>query len=429
MESIIIKNGLVVKSGKAKKEDILITDGKVACIGESIECPEDVQRFDAQGCVVCCGLADVHVHLREPGFSEKETIATGSMAAARGGYSTVCPMPNLVPAPDAPETLAEELDIIKKDAVVNVLPYATITMGRKGETVVDMEALKRLCVGFSDDGSGIQNDDVMEEAMTKAASLDLIIAAHCEDNRLLNKGYIHDGEYAKAHGHRGICSESEWGQIERDLKLVEKTGCRYHVCHISTAESVELIRQAKAKGLKVSCETGPHYLTLTDADLQEDGRFKMNPPLRSERDKAALIKGIQDGTIDMIATDHAPHTAEQKSKGLEKSAMGIVGLETAFPVTYSKLVKNGVISLERLVELMSEKPREVFRLSGALEVGQAAQIAVFDISTQYSVDSSKFVSKGKASPFDEWKLEGDCVLNICNGNIVWKKQKDTNDKQ
>ena len=360
-------------------------------------------------------LADVHVHFREPGFPYKETILTGCRAAAAGGYTAVCPMPNLSPAPDTPEHLQEELDIIRRDAFIDVRPYATITLGRKGLEVVDVAALKGGCVAFSDDGSGVQDDAVMRRAMKLIAAQDCILAAHCEDNSLLRGGYINDGEYARAHGHKGICAASEWAQIERDLALAEECGCAYHVCHISTKESVQLIRQAKARGVNVSCETAPHYLVLCDDDLQEDGRFKMNPPLRSAADRDALLEGIQDGTIDMIATDHAPHSAEEKSKGLKDSAMGITGLETAFPVLYTHLVLKGVITLEKLVDLMSTAPRKRFRLP---EAGRDR--AFFEVGEPFVIDSSKFQSKGHSTPFDGWEVYGKCVKTVYKGKTIFK---------
>ena len=362
------------------------------------------------------GLADVHVHFREPGFSYKETIATGSQAAAAGGFTAVCPMPNLSPAPDSPETLALEQHLIRRQAVISVIPYATVTKGRRGLEPVDFRSLKGGVIGFSDDGSGIQDEAVMRRAMELAAENDCIIAAHCEDNSLLRGGYIHDGRYAREHGHAGICSESEWGQIARDLKLAEQTGCHYHVCHISTKESVRIIREAKERGVRVTCETAPHYLTLCEDDLQEDGRFKMNPPLRSSEDKAALIEGLKDGTIDVIATDHAPHSAEEKSRGLKGSSMGIVGLETAFPVLYTKLVLPGTISLDRLLEAMCSAPRRIFRIES--DPG----VAVFDLGSDFTVDSGSFRSKGKSTPFDGWELKGRCLCTIYNGKTVYSAQ-------
>lgn len=366
--------------------------------------------------IIVPGLCDVHVHFREPGFSYKETIASGSAAAAHGGYTAVCTMPNLDPVPDSAEHLQVQLDAIERGAAIKVLPYGAITVGEKGEKLADMEAMSDKVCAFSDDGKGVQNDGMLREAMTAAKRLGKIIAAHCEDNSLLFGGYIHDGEYAKAHGHRGISSASEYKQIERDLRLAEETGCAYHVCHISTKESVELIRQAKARGVDVTCETAPHYLVLCDEDMQEDGRFKMNPPLRSREDKQALIEGIKDGTIDMIATDHAPHSAEEKGRGLEKSLMGVVGLETAFPVLYTELVMKNIITLDRLVELMSFKPKERFGIDTNND------FAVFDISEAYKIDPENFLSMGRATPFAGREVFGRCLLTVHNGKVVYKAE-------
>ena len=366
--------------------------------------------------IIVPGLCDVHVHFREPGFSYKETIASGSAAAAHGGYTAVCTMPNLDPVPDSAEHLQVQLDAIKRGAAIKVLPYGAITVGEKGEKLADMEAMSDKVCAFSDDGKGVQNDEMMREAMTAAKRLGKIIAAHCEDNSLLFGGYIHDGEYAKAHGHKGISSASEYKQIERDLRLAEETGCAYHVCHISTKESVELIRQAKAHGVNVTCETAPHYLVLCDEDMQEDGRFKMNPPLRSREDKKALIEGIKDGTIDMIATDHAPHSAEEKGRGLEKSLMGVVGLETAFPVLYTELVMKNIITLDRLVELMSFKPKERFGIDTNND------FAVFDISEAYKIDPEDFLSMGRATPFAGREVFCRCLLTVHNGKVVYKAE-------
>ena len=366
--------------------------------------------------IIVPGLCDVHVHFREPGFSYKETIASGSAAAAHGGYTAVCTMPNLDPVPDSAEHLQVQLDAIKRGAAIKVLPYGAITVGEKGERLADMEAISDKVCAFSDDGKGVQNDEMMREAMTAAKRLGKIIAAHCEDNSLLFGGYIHDGEYARMHGHRGISSASEYKQIERDLRLAEETGCAYHVCHISTKESVELIRQAKARGVDVTCETAPHYLVLCDEDMQEDGRFKMNPPLRSREDKKALIEGIKDGTIDMIATDHAPHSAEEKGRGLEKSLMGVVGLETAFPVLYTELVTKNIITLDRLVELMSVKPKERFGIDTNND------FAVFDISEAYKIDPEDFLSMGRATPFAGREVFGRCLLTVHNGKVVYKAE-------
>ena len=366
--------------------------------------------------IIVPGLCDVHVHFREPGFSYKETIASGSAAAAHGGYTAVCTMPNLDPVPDSAEHLQVQLDAIKRGAAIKVLPYGAITVGEKGEKLADMEAMSDKVCAFSDDGKGVQNDGMMREAMAKAKRLGKIIAAHCEDNSLLFGGYIHDGEYARMHGHRGISSASEYKQIERDLRLAEETGCAYHVCHISTKESVELIRQAKARGVNVTCETAPHYLVLCDEDMQEYGRFKMNPPLRSREDKKALIEGIKDGTIDMIATDHAPHSAEEKGRGLEKSLMGVVGLETAFPVLYTELVTKNIITLDRLVELMSFKPKERFGIDTNND------FAVFDISEAYKIDPEDFLSMGRATPFAGREVFGRCLLTVHNGKAVYKAE-------
>lgn len=366
--------------------------------------------------IIVPGLCDVHVHFREPGFSYKETIASGSAAAAHGGYTAVCTMPNLDPVPDSAEHLQVQLDAIKRGAAIKVLPYGAITVGEKGEKLADMEAMSDKVCAFSDDGKGVQNDEMMREAMTAAKRLGKIIAAHCEDNSLLFGGYIHDGEYARMHGHRGISSASEYKQIERDLRLAEETGCAYHVCHISTKESVELIRQAKAHGVNVTCETAPHYLVLCDEDMQEDGRFKMNPPLRSREDKKALIEGIKDGTIDMMATDHAPHSAEEKGRGLEKSLMGVVGLETAFPVLYTELVMKNIITLDRLVELMSFKPKERFGIDTNND------FAVFDISEAYKIDPEDFLSMGRATPFAGREVFGRCLLTVHNEKVVYKAE-------
>lgn len=358
-------------------------------------------------------FCDVHVHLREPGFSYKETVETGTLAAARGGYTAVFSMPNLNPVPDSRENMEKQLKLIENGAVINVHPYASITVGEQGEVLSDFEGLSSLCYGFSDDGRGVQSEELMREAMTKAKALGKIIVAHCEENSLLRGGYIHDGEYARLHGHKGICSESEWRPIERDLKLAKETGCKYHVCHISCKESVELIRKAKAEGVDVTCETAPHYLVMNDMMLKEDGRFKMNPPIRSEEDRLALIEGLKDGTIDMIATDHAPHSAEEKSKGLEKSLMGVVGLETAFSVLYTKLVKTGIITLEKLVEVMSVNPRKRFGL------GETNDICIFNLDEEYTVNPDEFLSLGRATPFKGEKLFGVCKLTVCDKKIVY----------
>ena len=413
----IIKDGFVVGVGK---RDIAIVEGRIAECAEHIEVAEVDRVINAEGLVVAPAFVDVHVHLREPGFGYKERIATGTMAAARGGYTTVCSMPNLNPVPDCVEGLKAQQDIIDRDAKIEVLPYAAITIGRKGEELVDMASLAGKVCAFSDDGSGVQVDGMMERAMTEAVKHDQLIAAHCEVEELLKGGYIHDGEYAKAHGHKGICSESEWEQVRRDIEIAERVGCRYHVCHISTKETVELVRQAKKRGVKVTCETGPHYLIFTDMDLEEDARWKMNPPLRSAEDRAALIEGIKDGTIDMIATDHAPHSLEEKSKGLKDSAMGIVGLETAFAALNTHLVNKGVITLERLIELMSINPRKVFRIEGGIKPGDRADIVLLDPNKEWTVDSSKFYSQGKVTMFDRREMKGDIAMTIYRGNVVYE---------
>ncbi len=383
-------------------------------VGEKNTADVEVLNFD--GCVAFPAFCDVHVHFREPGFEYKETVESGSAAAARGGYTDVCTMPNLKPCPDSLDTLNIQLKKIKDTAVISVHPYGTITKGQQGEELSDMEAMAQYVCGFSDDGRGVQEDSLMEAAMVKAASLGKMIVAHCEVNELLKGGYIHDGEYARTHGHKGICSESEWQQIARDIELVKKTGVAYHVCHISTAESVDIIRKAKAEGVDITCETAPHYLILNDMDIKEDARFKMNPPIRSERDRLALIEGLLDGTIDMIATDHAPHSAEEKGKGLEKSLMGVVGLETAFAVMYTHLVKTGIITLDKLVQVMAINPRRRF----GIEINKN-DLAVFDLNCEYEINPDDFKSKGKSSPFTGTKVFGKCVATFCNGKLVWRE--------
>ena len=393
----------------------LVTENSVVVSESDVQ--GDIISFD--GMYIFPGFADVHVHLREPGFSYKETIKSGTLASAHGGYTAVCSMPNLNPVPDSTENLRQQLDIIEKDACIHVYPYGSITVGQMGEKLSDMEGMAKDVIAFSDDGRGVQSDEMMGQAMLKAKALGKMIVAHCEVNDLLKGGYIHDGEYAKSNGHRGICSESEWRQIERDLKLVEKTGCSYHVCHISTKESVEIIRQAKAKGIDVTCETGPHYLILDDSDLQEHGRFKMNPPLRSKEDRLALIEGIKDGTIDMIATDHAPHSAEEKGRGLEKSMMGVVGIETAFPLMYTYFVETGVITLEKLIELMSINPRKRFGIGGGTDEGQSADFTVVNLDEEYTINSDEFYSMGKATPFEGYKVKGRIVHTYIGGEKIF----------
>ena len=419
MSRTIIKNGHIVGGDI---EDIAIVNGKITERGSNIETHPEDEIIDATGLMVAPAFVDVHVHLREPGFGYKERIETGTMAAARGGYSTVCPMPNLNPVPDSVENLNVQQDIIDRDAKIEVLPYAAITVGRKGEELVDVASLHDKVCAFSDDGSGVQVDGMMERAMTEAVKHDALIAAHCEVEELLKGGYIHDGEYAREHGHKGICSESEWAQVKRDIEIAERLGCRYHVCHISTKETVQLIREAKARGVKVTCETGPHYLIFTDMDLKEDARWKMNPPIRSAEDRAALVEGIKDGTIDMIATDHAPHSVEEKSRGLKDSAMGIVGLETAFAALNTHLVRKGVITLEHLVKIMSVNPRKVFRIEGGLNIGDRADIVLLDTEKEWRVDSKNFYSMGKITMFDGRDMVGDIAMTIHKGEVVYENK-------
>ena len=409
----------MIKQLKAKITDVTVSavgqkpfyDGVVAHLSSD----DTISVFNSDKYIIFPGFCDVHVHFREPGFSYKETIESGCKASARGGYTAVCTMPNLNPVPDCAEHLKMQTDLIKCDASINVYPYASITVGQKGEELSDMEAMAEDAFAFSDDGKGVQSDDMMREAMLKAKSLGKMIVAHCEDNSLLFGGYIHDGKYAKEHGHKGICSESEWKPIARDIELVKETGCSYHVCHISTKESVDIIRKAKAEGVDITCETGPHYLVLDENDLEESGSFKMNPPLRSEEDRLALIEGIKDGTIDMIATDHAPHSKEEKSKGLEGSAFGIVGIETAFPIMYTNLVKTGIITLEKLIELMAINPRKRFNIP------LGTDYTVWDLEKSYTVNSDDFLSKGKATPFEGMPVSGECVLTVCDGKVVYRK--------
>ena len=382
-------------------------------ICSSVAAPE-LSAFDSDRYVVFPGFCDVHVHLREPGFSYKETIATGSLASARGGYTAVCTMPNLNPVPDSAEHLAVQKKMIGDSACIHVYPLGAITVGEKGEVLADLEGIAPDVIGFSDDGRGVQSDDMMRAAMLRAKALNKPIVAHCEVNELLRGGYIHDGDYAKAHGHRGICSESEWAQIARDLELVKEIGVKYHVCHISTKESVDIIRKAKAAGVDVTCETGPHYLVMDDSMLQEEGRFKMNPPLRSREDREALVTGILDGTIDMIATDHAPHSVEEKSRGLEKSAFGVVGIETALPILYTYLVKPGILTLDRLVELLVINPRKRFGIE------LCCDYSIWDLEEEYTVDPAEFLSMGKATPFEGWKVNGRCLVTVCDGKVVYK---------
>ena len=384
-------------------------------ISSGVFLEQDISFFNSPEYAVFPGFCDVHVHFREPGFSYKETMETGSKASARGGYTDVCTMPNLNPVPDSVENLRKQLELIEKNAVINVYPYGAITVGEQGKALADLAGMAPDVIAFSDDGKGIQDEEMMRQAMLKAKKLGKIIVAHCEVNDLLHGGYIHDGEYAKRHGHKGICSASEYEQIARDIKLAEETGCPYHVCHISTKESVRIIREAKARGVDITCETAPHYLIMNDMQLQEEGRFRMNPPIRSEEDRLELVRGIQDGTIDMIATDHAPHSAEEKSGGLAGSAFGIVGIETAFAAMYTHMVLPGIITLERLIEMLTVNPRKRFGIP------QGDSYTVWNLSKEITVDPKDFLSMGKATPFEGWKMMGECVMTVCDGKVVYRK--------
>ena len=413
----LLRDAMVYEDGKIKTANMLLDGTSLSVFqGEVSALAPSFPIFD--NIAVLPGFCDVHVHLREPGFSYKETIGTGTMASARGGFTCVCAMPNLNPAPDCRETLDKQLDIIRRDAVIPVIPYGTITYGENGERLADMASMAQDVAGFSDDGKGVQSEDMMREAMLTAKSLGKMIVAHCEDNSLLRGGYIHDGDYARTHGHRGICSESEWGPIKRDIELVKETGCAYHVCHISTKESVELIRRAKAEGVNITCETGPHYALLDDSRLMEDGRFKMNPPLRSPADREAILEGLTDGTIDMIATDHAPHSAEEKARGLEKSSFGVVGIETCFPIVYTYLVKPGIITMEEAVALLSVNPRRRFGITG--DPG----FTVFSLGESKPIDPDDFISMGKSTPFLGMEVEAECLLTVYGGKAVYENLSD-----
>ena len=419
----LLQNAQLLSSGGVfRAADVLLSGGRIVSIGDRISCPADAVSIDLHKAVLFPGFVDVHVHLREPGFSYKETIRTGTLAAAHGGFAHVAAMPNLDPVPDCAAALAVQRAIIEKDALVHVHPYGAISVGEKGERLADLNGLAPGVIAFSDDGRGVQSESLMREAMTRCHALGKILAAHCEDNSLLHGGYIHDGAYARAHGHRGICSESEWGPIARDLRLAEETGCAYHVCHVSTKESVALIRAAKRRGVDVTCETAPHYLTFTDEDLQEDGRFKMNPPLRAREDRDALIEGLLDGTIDMLVTDHAPHSREEKARGLEKSAMGVVGLETSFAASYTALVQTGILPLEKLVDLMHGAPMRRFGCGTELAEGQPADLTAFDLTKTYTVDPETFLTMGRATPFAGCALTGVCKLTMIGGEPVWKEE-------
>ena len=419
----LLQNAQILSSGGVfRAVDVLLSGGRIVSIGDRISCPADAVSIDLHKAVLFPGFVDVHVHLREPGFSYKETIRTGTLAAAHGGFAHVAAMPNLDPVPDCAAALAVQRAIIEKDALVHVHPYGAISVGEKGERLADLDGLAPGVIAFSDDGRGVQSESLMREAMMQCRRLGKILAAHCEDNSLLHGGYIHDGAYARAHGHRGICSESEWGPIARDLRLAEETGCAYHVCHVSTKESVALIRAANRRGVDVTCETAPHYLTFTDEDLQEDGRFKMNPPLRAREDRDALIMGLLDGTIDMLVTDHAPHSREEKARGLEKSAMGVVGLETSFAASYTALVQTGILPLGKLVDLMHGAPMRRFGCGTELAEGQPADLTAFDLTKTYTVDPETFLTMGRATPFAGRALTGVCKLTMIGGEPVWKEE-------
>ena len=419
----LLQNAQILSSGGVfRAADVLLSGGRIVSIGDRISCHADAVSIDLHKAVLFPGFVDVHVHLREPGFSYKETIRTGTLAAAHGGFAHVAAMPNLDPVPDCAAALAVQRAIIEKDALVHVHPYGAISVGEKGERLADLDGLAPGVIAFSDDGRGVQSESLMREAMMQCRRLGKILAAHCEDNSLLHGGYIHDGAYARAHGHRGICSECEWGPIARDLRLAEQTGCAYHVCHVSTKESVALIRAAKRRGVDVTCETAPHYLTFTDEDLQEDGRFKMNPPLRAREDRDALIEGLLDGTIDMLVTDHAPHSREEKARGLEKSAMGVVGLETSFAASYTALVQTGILPLGKLVDLMHGAPMRRFGCGTELAEGQPADLTAFDLTKTYTVDPETFLTMGRATPFAGRALTGVCKLTMIGGEPVWKEE-------
>ena len=418
--NFVISNVYAYINGAFEKCNVFVENGIITSILKDIKDDICSEKIDADGMYLMPGFSDVHVHLRTPGFEYKETVETGTKAAARGGFTHVCSMPNLNPVPDSVENLKIQLDAIKKDAKIAVYPYGSITVGQKGEELSDLDGMAKDVIAFSDDGRGVQNEEMMRSAMIKAKNLNKMIVAHCEVNDLLKGGYIHDGEYAKKHGHRGICSESEWKQIERDIALAKETGADYHVCHISTKESVALIHKAKKDGVSISCETAPHYLIFNDMDLQEHARFKMNPPIRSEADRLALIEGIIDGTIDMIATDHAPHSEEEKTRGLEKSLMGVVGLETSFSAMYTHFVKTGVITMEQLMKLMHDNAKARFGIGNDIEVGKKADFTLFDVTEKYTVNPEEFATKGRFTPFEGMELYGVCKMTVFDGEIVYR---------
>ena len=418
--TLIFKNAQLCANGQRTRTDALLEDGRLVALEMGIPVPSRAVVLEKPNIVFFPGLIDVHVHLREPGFSYKETMETGTLAAARGGFTRVCAMPNLDPVPDNREHLNQQLACIRAGAKVRVSPYGAITREEKGGALADLEAMAPFVAGFSDDGRGVQREEMMRAAMLEAKRLNKIIAAHCEDMALVRGGCIHDGAYARAHALPGICSESEWRQVERDLRLAEETGCKYHVCHVSTKESVALIRAAKARGVDVTCETGPHYLVLDENCLQDEGRFKMNPPLRAGEDREALLAGLLDGTVDMVATDHAPHSVTEKSRGLRGSLMGVVGLETAFPVLYTHLVKTGAMTLEALLDRMHDKPAARFGFDDQNDW------TAFDLDSACTIDPQTFLSRGRATPFAGMDVFGECLLTIVGGKIAWQHRMTAN---
>lgn len=423
---ILLKNGRQInENNELVAVDLLVKDGIIIEMNECIENTE-AQVYDLAGKLVSPGLIDVHVHLREPGYERKETIETGTKAAARGGYTTIAAMANTIPVPDSMESVTYIEGLLQQSAQVRVFPYAAITLGERGQEIVDVEALSETSIlGFSDDGRGIQEAGVMYQAMQRAKAVNKPIVAHCEDDSLLFGGYLHDGEYAKANGHRGILSVSESAQIARDIMLAQATGVHYHICHISTKESVELVRFAKAQGINVTAEVSPHHLILCDTDIvNDDPNFKMNPPLRADADRIACVQGLLDGTIDVIATDHAPHHEDEKAWGIETAPFGIVGLETAFPLMYTKFVKTGKMTLKQLIDCMSTKPANIFNLPyGTLEVGAAADITIIDLDKEMEIDSSQFLSKGKNTPFNGYNVTGWPVMTLVGGRVAYKDEQ------
>ena len=422
--TVLISGANIYRNKHFEKADLLVVDGKIADISPNISRNSGITVYNFNECYIFPGFVDVHVHLREPGFVYKEDIYTGTLAATHGGFTHVCCMPNLNPVPDSRQNILPLLDAIRNKAVIDVRPYGALTVGEKGEKLSDIQELCDSVIAFSDDGRGVQSDETMKSAMQLVKKCGKILAAHCEVNELIRGGYIHDGEYARMHNHKGICSECEWRQIERDIKLAKQTKVKYHVCHISAKESVSLIREAKHDGVDITCETAPHYLIFNDCDIQEDARFKMNPPIRSESDRLALIDGIKDGTVDMIATDHAPHSAQEKSAGLEKSHMGVVGLETSFAAMYTHLVKPGIITLERLMELLHDNPKERFDVGNDIEIGNPADFCVFSLKDSFKVNPDDFLSKGRATPFDSMTLYGKNMLTMLNDKIVYSSLGD-----